>query len=203
MAVRAFDPNARLLATNAESIAALTAQFGDVGKVNGPRVGPVRRTTRSNEAYLARRLVLHLVRKGHLDFPISVEHSDAPDFVIWHGGKRLLLEVTEACPSEEGRASAIEVGVREIGDYSNTGTQKAVEDLRRQIQGAITRKASKLYAGEENAAVLVYPNSDASMWVALFRRRRPLPFLADLDIAPFKSLHVAWSRDRFYSMERR
>lgn len=196
---RAFDPHARLIACNAASLVELRRQFGSVGLRNGPRTGQRRRTTTSNEAYLVRRLVLDLASKHKLMFPITVEHGDGPDFVILHGSQRMPLEATEACPAEEGRASALQGDeMVPVGNYSETGSQQAMIDLRDQLQAAIDRKRQKLYAAEENASLLVYPNSDASLWVRLFRRRQSLPFLRLLQIAPLTTLYVFWSDTRFF-----
>lgn len=202
-AAREFDPTARLMARNAPSLADLRRQFGTVGRENGPRVGEGRRRTTSNEAYMARRLVLYLAGKGTLSFPITVEHGDNPDFIIWHGGKRVPLEFTEACPSDEGRAMATQGDkVVPVGNYSDTGTAKAMSDFQQQVQEAIDRKRSKAYAAQPNSTLLIYPNSDASFWVKLFCWHRPLPFIKELQITPFAAVYIYWSDKRFFSVKR-
>lgn len=193
-----FDPKARLFVSQAQTVADLRQQLGDVGLVNGPRVGVGRRTTVSNEAYLVRRLVLELADNGDLTFPVTIEHVDGPDFILWQANTRVPLEVTEACPAEEGRQAAVEDdGCHDVGDYSETGTDKALADLQAQLQESIDRKATKSYARDQNAALLIYPNSDAALWVRLFFKDRPFPLFGKLRISPFEKVYIMWLDERF------
>lgn len=200
---RAFDASQRLVARNATSLADLRRQFGAVGLENGPRTGEGKRSSTSNEAYMVRRLIFYLLAKNRLSFPITVEHVDSPDFVIWHAGTRLPLEFTEVCPPAEGHAMATQGDkVVPVGNYTETGTAQAFSDFHEQLQAAIDRKRLKTYAADENATLLVYPNSDASFWVKLFCRQRPMPFIDELKIEPFSALYVYWSDKRFFSLQR-
>jgi len=188
----AFDRQARLAATNAISLADLELQFGDVGLVNGARTWPNKRSTLSNEAYLGRRLVLYLVRTGRLSFPISVVHGDRPDLRIKSDDCEWLVEVTEACPAEEGHRFAQQTdGVFPIGDYSESGLEQAQRDLIAQIQRSIDDKSAKVYGADGNIALLVYPNSEASQWVGFFDRK-PEELIARLDARSFCSVFVFW-----------
>ena len=181
---------------DAISFADLERQFGEVGLENGPRKWPGKRSTISNEAYLGRRLVLHLASAGRLNFPISVEHGDKPDLRISHGGDELLLEITEACPAEEGRRFAEQAeGIYPIGSYSKTGLGLARKDLLAQVQASIDGKSRKSYAAAANVALLVYPNSDASQWLGFFEDE-PEALIAKLNIRCFSALYVLWG-DRF------
>ncbi|WP_127846992.1 MULTISPECIES: hypothetical protein [unclassified Caulobacter] len=189
----AFDPQARLVATAATSPADLERQFGEVGLVNGPRTGLGRRTTIASEAYLARRLIFNLVEAGALEFPVSVIHGDRPDFTILDGRGEMLLEVTEACPSKDGKRFAKQAeGTHPIGNYSEAGLERARADLLGQMQKAINEKCSKAYAARD-LSLLIYPNSDASQWVSFFDPR-PGEIFARLDIKCLKALYIFWNQ---------
>lgn len=190
----AFDPTTKLSVDNATSLAELEAKFGDVGLENGPRVGAGRRSTSSNEAYLARRLILHLVASERISFPISIEHRDAPDFCIWHGAGVIALEVTESCPAEIGAKLAQESdeGFHTIGDYSNSEPARAWEDLKIEVQAAVDRKRCKPYAQDGSLTLLIYPNSEASQWVRLFERNAVPDCFRQLLLAPLKAAYVLW-----------
>jgi hypothetical protein len=188
------DPQEKLSATSALSLADLKNQFGEVGLRNGPRTGARKRSTVSNEAFLARRLILQLATSGELKFPISVDHVDRPDFRIVHGNAEFLLEVTEACPEADGRKFAKQVdGVQPIGNYSETGLERAQFDILEQIQKSIDEKCSKDYAKNGDLNLLIYPNSEASVWVNFFERS-PKALFAHLDARCLKAIYIFWGR---------
>lgn len=84
----------------------LIRQLGTAGIENGPRTGEERRTTVSSEAYLGRRYFLYAAERGWIQFPLSIEHREKPDFEVVERTGAHGLEVTEACPSEDGREMA-------------------------------------------------------------------------------------------------
>ncbi len=194
-----FDPHARLEIRRARTVGGVLRQLGPVGCRNGPRIGTGKRTAVSNEAYLCRRFVLLALETGRLGFPISVEHGDAPDFTIRHSGGTTRLEVTEACPQKDGHLFATQSGVQPIGNYSDTGTEAAVRDLRSQIQDAIDRKRIKPYAAQ-GTSLLIYPNSEAAQWAHFFVRDRPAPFLRELLIEPLDSVFIYWSDKEIFEV---
>lgn len=196
----AFDPRALLEIKRARTVGGVLRQLGPVGRRNGPRTGVGRRTTVSSEAYFVRRFILDAVKRGRLTFPISVVHGDAPDFVITHRGGVLHLEVTEASPARDGHLFATEKGVRPIGEYSETGTEKAIDDLKTQLQDAIDRKGTKRYASA-GTSLLIYPNSEASQWCHFFVRSSRPPFLKGLNVAPFETVFVFWEGDRIFEIK--
>lgn len=197
----AFDPDARLTITRARTLGGVLRQLGPVGKRNGPRTGAGRRTTTSNEAYLGRRFILDSIERRRISFPLSVEHGDAPDLIIRHGGGVLRLEVTEACPEVDGHLFATATSALPIGDYSETGTCKAIVDLRAQLQEAIDRKKVKPYAAD--SSLLIYPNSEAAQWCHFFVKDRPASFLAELQIRPLQTVYVYWRDAEFFTLTSR
>jgi hypothetical protein len=196
-----FDRNAMLTADKANSVSELEIQFGKVGLVNGPRNGDDKRSTFSNEAYLARRLIIHLATEGELEFPISVTHQDSPDFIIKHGGEDFYLEVTESSPRKDGCKFSLEEDGKAypIGDYSEEHSLQPWIDLRTQLQEALNRKRSKSYSNNGEVNLLLYPNSEASSWVALFERGTIPPSFFGLDFSPLKSVFILW-KDEIYRL---
>ena len=151
----------------------LVLQFGTVGEVNGARTGYLRRTSASNEAFLGRRLMIWLADRGLIDFPVSVEHSDRPDFVITSAGLQFGLEVTEACDQRDGaelakfelaQAPQLLGAAGGRGDGGYHGSQ-AESEVISDIQNALWAKSEKPYVLEMPTDLLIYVNSNPARMI--------------------------------------
>lgn len=58
------------------------------------------RTTQHRERYLMARFLATSIDSKRLEYPLSVEHCDKPDFVLQFATKRLGIECVEAVPQE-------------------------------------------------------------------------------------------------------
>jgi transglutaminase-like putative cysteine protease len=199
---QSFNADARLSAVCANDLDDLRAQFGTVGLSAGPRTGPNRRSTHSTEAYLARRLLEWLARRARLEFPVSVEHCDSPDFLITEGNLEYGLEVTEACAPEDGREMAAfefesapmllgGIGGRGAGGhFGDEPERQVVADIRKQI----SRKSQKPYARMDRIDLLIYPNSNP---VFVFSERSYRMVESQiLDFSPFRRTFLYWGESR-------
>ena len=79
----------------------LKSFFKEVGGRVGPRKGLNRRTHDQKELFNLRQFLTTLAAHGKIEFPLSVEKGESPDFMLTvGGGEPLGLEVTEATTNE-------------------------------------------------------------------------------------------------------
>jgi hypothetical protein len=198
-----FDPDAKLEAVDALCLDDLLRQFGGVGERNGPRTGAGKRTTISNEAYLARRLLIWLCEKGLIGFPISLKHTDRPDFIITSAGVQFGLEVTEACDERDGAEMAAAERAEKpqsLGAFGGRGgkgyqgTQPEREVIA-DIQKALTAKSEKSYAADRPTDLLIYVNSNPARVV---QREEHFQFVESFgyDVGSMRRVFLFWSTDR-------
>jgi len=152
----------------------LSEALGPFGLWVGPRTGPNKRTQAEKEAYVARRLIVALVRAGDQPMPLTVEVSEddpsLPDFVLINGsGQRWGLEVTEAgdpsyqawlTNSEREQDSAD----GELFDISCTET---IEEWRRVLFKKEARIQGGAYSSVLECELAIYDNTKASGFLDL------------------------------------
>jgi hypothetical protein len=74
----------------------LAHTFGTLGCAVGPRTGPDARTHEQREWWCMRRYIFTLAEVDRLEFPISIEKGERPDFRCEFGSRALGIEVAEA-----------------------------------------------------------------------------------------------------------
>ena len=128
------------------------------------------------ETFNLRQYLTTLAANGQLDFPLTVEKGESPDFMLAHGGgeprglevteattKSWQRELTETEGNEECSKATLGRGDGWVGDSAERQTCAAI--LR-----AMRRKATKVRAGKYRPAsqydVLVYVNVEAFFYDA-------------------------------------
>lgn len=147
---------------------------------------------------------------GRLSYPVSVKHSDAPDFLIVEGEATYGIEVTEATSPEDGRERArmekADSSAHLLGSFGGRGEDgfpgdSPLELVARDIQSAIDRKSGK-YANSTGVDLLIYPNSNPSI-VFNFDRERPKLLQQKFNGNGFRRVFVLWSDDVVSQIELR
>lgn len=197
-----FDPLIELDFKGAKDFEDLKTKIGDRGLHNGPRTGKNRRTSRSSEAYCIRRWLLHMGKERKLEYPVSLFHLDAPDFVIVENGWSYGVEVTEATVTEDGRDMARSeksgADVEHLGTHGGRGKDGFMGDaplkmVFQDIQDAIIRKSGK-YPANATIDLLIYPNSNPAF---VFSHERELPILLEMsfDRKEFRRIFLIWDSE--------
>ena len=127
-------------------------QMGDRGMNVGPRYGKNKRSNQDEELWCLRRLLDVLVEHNKIDWPLSVQQSDAPDFSVTENCVSYGLEVTQAISSEDARelteAERSQSGVYFIGDFGGRKPASKLEtaaEFTFNIQSVINKKSQKPY----------------------------------------------------------
>lgn len=152
----------------------LVDYFRSVGATVGPRKGPNKRSHDQKEFYNLRQYLPTLAANGHLQFPVTLEKGESPDFLLTNSvSKTWGLEITEATTQALQRELTITEGdessVRPLGRDGSAGNS-AERETCAAILRAMRRKAKKIRAGKYRAAarydVLIYVNVRAFFYNA-------------------------------------
>lgn len=152
----------------------LVDYFRNVGEMVGPRKGLNKRTHDQKELYNLRQYLPTLAANNHLQFPLTVEKGESPDFILTDGvSTKWGLEVTEATTQEfqreltttEGDETTLQLLGRD-GWAGNSAERETCAAILR----AMRRKANKIRAGKYRPAsrydVLIYVNVRAFFYDA-------------------------------------
>ena len=154
--------------------------FGDVGTKVGSRVGTRPRTHALKEWWCMRRYIFTLAGAQLVQFPISIQKSERPDFRCEFGTRRMGVEITEATHWRDQREltmiykqDAVILQGTFGGRFPNgTGGNGAVRAwLADLLRG--TRAKSRAVRGFPNAlpeySLLLYSNSNAARSIREWR----------------------------------
>ncbi len=177
---------------NATSTDDLLEKWGEYGVEVPPRP---KRSKEQKEAWLVRRLFKYLASKNLLKFPLSITHSDAPDFTVTEHGCTWLLEVTEATvPVDQREMSVALTGAQPIGHSGGRGNggyggDAPENEVIADINNAIQRKATKPYASPQ-CSLLLYVNSNPGVVAnqSCVRTRLSTEIISN----PFAKVFVIW-----------
>lgn len=184
-----------ILIKSAKNASSLTRKLGRKGRRIGPKNSERKRDTVSREAYVIRRYLLWRLEEGNIEFPISVQQSDVPDFLVKEGSSSFGLEFTEASDQRSGQLyndRDWELLSEALGEPI---TSRVVDYVIEHINCALERKSKKLYAGN-NTDLIIYPNSPARMAVELFGNSEngwnETILNADYDVTSFRNVYLFW-----------
>ena len=197
-----FDPLIEFDFKGAKNFEDLKSKIGDRGLNNGPRTGENPRTSRSSEAYCMRRWLLRMGKERKLEYPVSLFHLDAPDFIVVENGCPYGVEVTEATVPEDGRERArsekSDAAVEYLGTHGGRGKDGFMGDeplkmIFQDIQDAIIRKSGK-YSAKSTIDLLLYPNSNPTL---VLSHKRELPELLGMpfDRREFRRIFLYWDSE--------
>jgi hypothetical protein len=146
----------------------LDESLGVFGLWVGPRTGPNRRTQAEKETYVARRLIVALVRSGQqqLPFELEVNRDDrsVPDFVIVQcDGTRCGLEITEAGdPSYQAWLTRSETdGDPADSELINSSIEETVDEWVRTLEGKSKHLTEGAYSAVPSCDLAIYDNTKA------------------------------------------
>lgn len=174
----------------------LDESLGAFGLWVGPRTGPNRRTQAEKEAYVARRLIVGLVRREQrvLPFDLEVSQNDysVPDFVlIDRDGARCGLEITEAGdPSYQAWLTRSETeGDPADAELINISTEETIDEWVRALERKSKHFTGGAYSAVTSCDLAIYDNTKAGDFLdmralaARFRARAS-------GTGPFTQVHV-------------
>lgn len=178
-----------------ESSDALSEAFGGFGLWVGPRTGANRRTQADKEAYVARRLVVAMVRSDYQPVPFSLQVSaddrSLPDFVVDCGGDRFGIELTEAGdPSyQEWLTKTESVSDPADGDLINVSTRETVDEWCRVLEKKQEKFNKGAYGSVPAVELAIYDNTKGGSFLHLASLVRELRERTQRK-TPFKSVHI-------------
>lgn len=153
-----------------KEIDALRTYFNENGIAVGPRNGPNKRTQDQKELYNLRQYLLTLTDHDFLEFPISIEKGESPDFIISYQDQTIGLEITEA-PTQDWQKELTQMDKELIGkdtsnlvslDQEGWHSNSAERETCAAILHAIRRKVRKIRDGKYRKAscydLLIYTN---------------------------------------------
>ena len=110
------------------------------------------RTTQQTERATIGHLLSTLATNDSLEFPLTVEHADRPDFILYEGSTRTGIEVVEAVPEDFAAYAALAErefpnAPLDLGLFRPGAPKLSLEEMRRVLhRGSLT---SEPWCGDE------------------------------------------------------
>jgi hypothetical protein len=165
----------------------LSRVFDELGIRVGPRTGFYARTHDEKEWWCLRRYIFTLSAAGQLEFPISIEKSERPDFRCTFASRHLGIEVVEAThPSDQREMTEFErtkviVLLGTYGGRFKSGAGNPERAWRADVLRQVRAKSRAINAYPNRIpeyALVLYTNSNAGTltyeWPRVFRGLGPM-----------------------------
>lgn len=135
---------------------------------------------------------------NNITYPLTIHHSDSPDFLVEEGEDSFGIEFTEA-NNPEFYQEYIKEKSPHISEFTEVPIDcNAVNIVIDDIKKAIGRKEKKNYAGQ-STDLIIYPNSSHRMAVGLGGNKQnkwnEKVLSAEYDVSAFRNVYIFWSED--------